>query len=278
VVHARKKGQRGSSVSAENTLHDIKTPENQESQDQLHVNTKNTNGQSPVTHVDGNETQVPTQQVPSPRLPISDIFPKTEANSARTIEDIGTSHMCAQKEPSKKTWSFRNLFKKSNKTSDTSSLVRFFSKALPNNRQKSLLRRKRSSLVKKKKKVASTSCRNSFLFIDSERLPLYVERAIYHLSHVKLSNTKRPLCQQVVISNMMYTYLATSRNQSHCTITPPNNHYPDRFEPPGHHTEEGFPDDDDDDDDDEPLKKDLKKQKKKKYKPVQNKQYNSRVV
>ncbi|KAK9456670.1 hypothetical protein V1511DRAFT_509355 [Dipodascopsis uninucleata] len=39
------------------------------------------------------------------------------------------------------------------------------------------------------------------------RFPLHVERAIYRLSHLKLANPRRPLCQQVLLSNFMYNYL-----------------------------------------------------------------------
>jgi hypothetical protein len=39
------------------------------------------------------------------------------------------------------------------------------------------------------------------------RFPIHVERAIYRLSHLKLGNTKRPLRQQVLLSNFMYAYL-----------------------------------------------------------------------
>uniref|UniRef100_A0A060TFW2 ARAD1D17732p n=1 Tax=Blastobotrys adeninivorans TaxID=409370 RepID=A0A060TFW2_BLAAD len=39
------------------------------------------------------------------------------------------------------------------------------------------------------------------------RYPLHVERAIYRLSHIKLANPKRPLAQQVLLSNFMYAYL-----------------------------------------------------------------------
>ncbi|KAK9369996.1 hypothetical protein V1509DRAFT_675942 [Lipomyces kononenkoae] len=39
------------------------------------------------------------------------------------------------------------------------------------------------------------------------RFPLHVERAIYRLSHLKLANPRRPLCQQVLLSNFMYGYL-----------------------------------------------------------------------
>ncbi|ANB12948.1 Zds1p [Sugiyamaella lignohabitans] len=39
------------------------------------------------------------------------------------------------------------------------------------------------------------------------RYPLHIERAIYRLSHLKLANPRRPLVQQVLLSNFMYAYL-----------------------------------------------------------------------
>lgn len=39
------------------------------------------------------------------------------------------------------------------------------------------------------------------------RFPLHIERAIYRLSHLKLANPRRPLHQQVLLSNFMYYYL-----------------------------------------------------------------------
>lgn len=39
------------------------------------------------------------------------------------------------------------------------------------------------------------------------RYPLHIERAIYRLSHLKLANPRRPLAQQVLLSNFMYAYL-----------------------------------------------------------------------
>ena len=33
------------------------------------------------------------------------------------------------------------------------------------------------------------------------RLPIHVERAVYRLSHIKLANPRRPLYEQVLISN-----------------------------------------------------------------------------
>lgn len=56
-------------------------------------------------------------------------------------------------------------------------------------------------------------------FIHSYRLPIHVERAIYRLSHMKLANPRRPLHQQVVISNFMFWYLSIINPQA----TQPNN-------------------------------------------------------
>lgn len=45
------------------------------------------------------------------------------------------------------------------------------------------------------------------LIMMHHRYPLHIERAIYRLSHIKLANAKRPLVQQVLLSNFMYAYL-----------------------------------------------------------------------
>ncbi|WVO15442.1 hypothetical protein L204_103100 [Cryptococcus depauperatus] len=39
------------------------------------------------------------------------------------------------------------------------------------------------------------------------RYPIHVERAVYRLSHIKLANARRPLYEQVLISNLMFWYL-----------------------------------------------------------------------
>ena len=36
------------------------------------------------------------------------------------------------------------------------------------------------------------------------RYPIHVERAVYRLSHIKLANPRRPLYEQVLISNLMW--------------------------------------------------------------------------
>ena len=45
-------------------------------------------------------------------------------------------------------------------------------------------------------------------FAIVKRYPPPVERALYRLSHVKLSNPRRPLYQQVIVSNFMFWYLS----------------------------------------------------------------------
>ncbi|KAI8992531.1 hypothetical protein BDB01DRAFT_832826 [Pilobolus umbonatus] len=55
------------------------------------------------------------------------------------------------------------------------------------------------------------------------RLPLHVERAIYRLSHIKLANPRRPLKEQVLISNLMFWYLsiiATNNPSDNQSIIP----------------------------------------------------------
>lgn len=47
----------------------------------------------------------------------------------------------------------------------------------------------------------------STVIMFDHRLPINVERAIYRLSHLKLSDPKRALRQQVILSNFMYAYL-----------------------------------------------------------------------
>lgn len=44
--------------------------------------------------------------------------------------------------------------------------------------------------------------------INQNRLPIHLERAIYRLSHMKLANPRRPLQEQVLISNFMFWYLS----------------------------------------------------------------------
>ncbi|KAJ2020673.1 hypothetical protein GGI13_000430 [Coemansia sp. RSA 455] len=45
------------------------------------------------------------------------------------------------------------------------------------------------------------------LGVGNTRLPIHIERAIYRLASIKLANPRRPLLQQVLLSNMMFWYL-----------------------------------------------------------------------
>ena len=44
-------------------------------------------------------------------------------------------------------------------------------------------------------------------YVNFYRLPIHIERAVYRLSHIKLANPRRPLYEQVLISNLMFWYL-----------------------------------------------------------------------
>lgn len=44
-------------------------------------------------------------------------------------------------------------------------------------------------------------------YVTFYRLPIHIERAVYRLSHIKLANPRRPLYEQVLISNLMFWYL-----------------------------------------------------------------------
>jgi len=54
------------------------------------------------------------------------------------------------------------------------------------------------------------------------RYPIHVERAIYRLSHIKLANPRRPLCEQVLISNLMFWYLGVINNKGQTNGTGQN--------------------------------------------------------
>ena len=54
------------------------------------------------------------------------------------------------------------------------------------------------------------------------RYPIHVERAIYRLSHIKLANPRRPLYEQVLISNLMFWYLGViNKTQNPTSAVPP---------------------------------------------------------
>lgn len=50
---------------------------------------------------------------------------------------------------------------------------------------------------------------------NGHRLPIHLERGVYRLSHIKLSNPRRPLREQVIISNFMFWYLSLINMHPH---------------------------------------------------------------
>lgn len=57
-----------------------------------------------------------------------------------------------------------------------------------------------------------------------DRYPVQTERALYRLSHFKLTNPRRPLYQQVIISNLMFWYLSVINSaQARPASLPPVN-------------------------------------------------------
>lgn len=87
--------------------------------------------------------------------------------------------------------------------------------------------------------------------IDPCRMPINTERAIYRLSHVKLANPRRPLHEQVLISNMMFWYLGVieqetemqqqRQQQAHPqTIPLPPNHNPSELTQQQYHQQQSM--------------------------------------
>jgi hypothetical protein len=84
-------------------------------------------------------------------------------------------------------------------------------------------------------------------------MPINTERAIYRLSHVKLANPRRPLHEQVLISNMMFWYLGVieqetemqqqrQQQQAHSQTVPlPPNHSPSELTQQQHHQQQSSP-------------------------------------
>lgn len=60
-------------------------------------------------------------------------------------------------------------------------------------------------------------------YCDYSRFPIHIERAIYRLSHIKLANPRRPLLQQVLLSNFMYAYLDLIKESQ--MMVPQNSQY-----------------------------------------------------
>lgn len=120
----------------------------------------------------------------------------TAANSPIKIPEIETKSF--PKLTKKPSW-FKNLFlSSSNKKKPKTKKSEIFSGLFTSNNTYPIDHKK--TLKKKKERVQRIPL--------IARYPLDMERAVYQLSHLKLNNIRRPLQQQVVISNMMYWYLS----------------------------------------------------------------------
>ena len=116
------------------------------------------------------------------------------------VKDREDRAMAAEKE--KESGFFGSLFGKKKQDSDSSSIT---SSSAGREAAQALLGASKSS----KAYVPSTS---PGLVPGADgnpyaRYPIHVERAIYRLSHIKLANPRRPLYEQVLISNLMFWYL-----------------------------------------------------------------------
>lgn len=97
-----------------------------------------------------------------------------------------------------------SLFGSKKKTEDTSSSVANFATQGPA-AAAALLGTSKSA--KSLHAGSGTSSPTSPGFSNFARYPIHVERAVYRLSHIKLANARRPLIEQVLISNLMFWYL-----------------------------------------------------------------------
>ncbi|KAF1800645.1 activator of mitotic machinery Cdc14 phosphatase activation C-term-domain-containing protein [Mucor lusitanicus] len=80
--------------------------------------------------------------------------------------------------------------------------------------------RKSLECTSKAQNDSCTSAKNAVPF-NYTRLPIHTERAIYRLSHLKLTTPRRPLRDQVIISNLMFWYLSIVSTNSTTTENEP---------------------------------------------------------
>ncbi|KAJ2664462.1 hypothetical protein IW148_002042 [Coemansia sp. RSA 1199] len=65
----------------------------------------------------------------------------------------------------------------------------------------------------------------------SNRLPIHIERAIYRLASIKLANPRRPLLQQVLLSNMLFWYLELINPKTPAQAVPQQKSLPQQQQP-----------------------------------------------
>jgi hypothetical protein len=166
---------------------------------------------------EGNTSQPTTERSPKPIVPmIVEEPPSPQA----TVDSFVEHHRDIQHDrQARKTWSWAFWSDEKSKKRSEPSLLSSPVKPRPSKSPEPSLSGKRfafSHLFSRKSKS------NSFNTVTSpnppkdfqlnrmfmSRLPLHMERAIYKLSHIKLANPRRPLHEQVLISNHMFWYLS----------------------------------------------------------------------
>ena len=95
-----------------------------------------------------------------------------------------------------------SLFGSKKKTEETSSIANFATAGPA--AAAALLGASKSSKIGSH---PSSPAPSTTTFSAFARYPIHVERAVYRLSHIKLANARRPLYEQVLISNLMFWYL-----------------------------------------------------------------------
>ncbi|KAG2231745.1 hypothetical protein INT48_007465 [Thamnidium elegans] len=115
-------------------------------------------------------------------------------------------------------WSPRKMFQSNTRKKEPKpekfNITSLFSRSLP---KKPLLKTTSKSVLINSSNETTTKkpefqLKSNFNYT---RLPIHTERAIYRLSHMKLTNPRRPLRDQVTISNLMFWYLSIISQQNH---------------------------------------------------------------
>ncbi|KAI8886048.1 hypothetical protein K501DRAFT_331484 [Backusella circina FSU 941] len=166
---------------------------------------------------EGNTSQQCRERLPKPIVPI--IVEEPPSPQVDTFD----KHQCRDIQhdrQTRKTWSWAFWSdEKSKKKDDPSSLLIAPVKPRPSKSSEPSFSGKRFAFSHLFSRKTKSSLLNTITSPDPpkdfqlnrmlmSRLPLHMERAVYKLSHMKLANPRRPLHEQVLISNHMFWYLS----------------------------------------------------------------------
>ncbi|KAL9558071.1 hypothetical protein MBANPS3_001094 [Mucor bainieri] len=129
----------------------------------------------------------------------------------------------------KSSWSPRRMFSASSKKStiddkqEKFNISSLFSRKSSSPSSKKSNQHNNNNNNRKSLECTSTAKNDSCtsLSFNYTRLPIHTERAIYRLSHLKLTTPRRPLRDQVIISNLMFWYLSIVSTNSTTTENEP---------------------------------------------------------